>query len=178
MRYTLTEVRQVSTPQLPAQAPDFTLDHVLGHKVSLADYRPRKTVVVFGGRDSAPQIQQGIRKIRGAHDPDELPVIGVSDLKGAPRAARIVVKGQLKKAYAEAVKDEAATLRAAGKAPRADPSKDVVMLMDWSGDVIAGFGLSGVDQEAVGVVIDGEGKILGCGSGAQLGEQVLAILGA
>jgi len=164
----------VSTQQLPAQAPDFTLDHVLGHSVSLGDFRGRTVVVAFGGRESAPQLKQGIQAIRSSKGPDELPVIGVSDLQAAPRAARIVVKSQLKKAYQEAVQDETATLAAAGKPPLSDPSREVIMLMDWSG----AFGLSGVDQEAVGVVVDGEGKILGAGSGAQLGEQVLAILSA
>jgi hypothetical protein len=168
----------VSTQQLPAQAPDFTLDHVLGHAVSLADFSGRTVVVVFGGRESAPQLKQGIHAIRSSRGPDELPVIGVSDLQSAPRAARIVVKSQLKKAYQEAVQDETATLAAAGKPPLSDPPKDVIMLMDWSGDVIGAFGLSGVDKEAVGVVVDGDGKILGAGSGAQLGEQVLAILSA
>ena len=76
------------------------------------------------------------------------------------------------------MQDETASLAAAGKPPLSDPSREVIMLMDWSGDVIGAFGLSGVDQEAVGVVVDGEGKILGAGSGAQLGEQVLAILSA
>jgi peroxiredoxin len=168
----------VSTQQLPAQAPDFTLDHVLGHKVSLGDFRGRTLVLVFGGRESAPQLKEGMQKIRSSRGPDELPVIGISDLQSAPRAARIVVKSQLKKAFEEAVKDETATLQAAGKPPLSDPSKDVIMLMDWSGDVIGSFGLSGVDKEAVGVVLDGDGKILGSGSGAQLGEQVLAILSA
>jgi hypothetical protein len=166
----------VSTPQLPAQAPDFTLDHILGHKVSLSDFQGRKKVVVFGGRESAPQLKEGIGKIRSSFGPEELPVIGVSDLQGAPRAARIIVKSQLKKAYEEAVKDETATLQAAGKPPLSDPAKDVIMLMDWSGDVVGGFGLSGVDTEAVGVVVDGDGTILGSGSGTQLGEQVLAVL--
>jgi len=168
----------VPAPQLPAQAPDFTLDHILGHKVSLSDFRGRRLVVVFGGRDSAPQLKQGIGTIRSSFGPDELPVIGVSDLQGAPRAARIVVKSQLKKAYEEAVKDETATLQAAGKPPMSDPTKDVIMLMDWSGEVVGGFGLSGVDKEAVGVVVDGDAQILGSGSGAQLGEQVLAVLSA
>jgi peroxiredoxin len=157
-------------------APDFTLDHVLGHPVSLGQFRGRTVVVAFGGRESAPQLKQGIQTIRASHDPLELPVIGVSDLQSAPRAARIVVKSQLKKAYNEAVADETATLAAAGKPPLSDPQAEVIMLMDWSGDVITSFGLSGVDQEAVGVVVDGDGKILGAGSGMQLGEQVLAIL--
>jgi hypothetical protein len=168
----------MSTQQLPAQAPDFTLDHVLGHAVSLGDFRGRTVVVAFGGRESAPQMKHGIQTIRASRGPDELPVIGVSDLRSAPRAARIVVKGQLKKAHREAVEDVAATLKAAGKPPRPDAPKEVIMLMDWSGEVVDGFGLSGVGQEAVGVVVDGDGKILGCGSGSQLGEQVLAILAA
>jgi hypothetical protein len=168
----------VPAPQLPAQAPDFTLDHILGHKVSLSDFRGHKLVVVFGGRESAPQLKQGIGTIRSGYGPDELPVIGVSDLQGAPRAARIIVKSQLKKAYEEAVKDETATLQAAGKAPMSDPAKDVIMLMDWSGEVVGDFGLSGVDKEAVGVVLDGEGKVLGSGTGTQLGEQLLAVLSA
>lgn len=166
----------MSTPQLPAQAPDFTLDHILGHKVSLGDFRGRTVVVVFGGRESAPQLKQGIGRIRASFGPDELPVIGVSDLQNAPRAARIVVKSQLKKAYEEALKDETATLQAAGKPPLTDPPRELIMLMDWSGEVVGGFGLSGVDKEAIGVVVDGEGRILGSGSGAQLGEQVLAVL--
>ena len=168
----------MSTQQLPAQAPDFTLDHVLGHKVSLGDFRGRTVVVVFGGRESAPQLKQGIHTIRVKYHPDELPVIGVSDLRAAPRAARIIVKSQLKKAFQEAVQDETATLAGAGKPPLGDPSKDVIMLMDWSGEVVDGFGLSGVDQEAVGVALDGDGKILGSGSGGQLGEQILATLPA
>jgi peroxiredoxin len=163
---------------LPAEAPDFKLDHIQGHSVSLSDYQGRTVVAVFGGKDSAPQIKAGVRAIRAARGAEDLPVIGVSDLQGAPRAARIIVKSQLKKAFAEAVADEAAWTEAAGRPPRDDPSKDVVMLLDWSGEVVSGFGLVGVDKEATAVVIDGSGKILGSGSGEQLGEEVLAVLAA
>ena len=85
--------------QLPASAPDFTLDHILGHKVSLSDYKGKKVVVTFGGRESAGQIEQGIGTIRKGYDADELTIIGVSDLRAAPRPARIIVKNQIKKAY-------------------------------------------------------------------------------
>ena len=162
--------------QLPAEAPDFTLDHVLGHQVSLGDFRGRAVVVVFGGRDSAEQVKKGIDTIRHSQDPDQLPVIGISDLQEAPRAARIIVKGQLKKALAEAVADESKLLEAAGKPP-AEP-KDVIMLMDWSGDVVSAYGLSGVDQEAAAVVVDSDGKVLGAGTGENLGDETLALLPA
>ena len=162
--------------QLPAEAPDFTLDHVLGHPVSLSEYRGRTVVVVFGGKDSAEQVKQGIDKIRRTHDPDELPVIGVSDLQEAPRAARIIVKSQLKKALEEAVADQSALLEAAGKPP-AEP-KDVIMLLDWKGEVVSAYGLTDVGREAAAVVIDGDGRILGSATGENLGDETLAILSA
>jgi AhpC/TSA family len=164
--------------KLPETAPDFTLDHILGHSVSLGDYRGQRVVIVFGGRESAPQIKQGISTIRRTYDPDELTIIGVSDLRAAPRPARILVKSQLKKAFEEAVRDQGADLAAAGKPPRQDPEKDVIMLMDWDGAVVDQYGVSGVDQEAAAVAVDGDGRIVGSGSGAQLGEQILASLGA
>jgi peroxiredoxin len=157
---------------LPEQAPDFTLDHVLGHSVSLSDFRGRTVVVIFGGRDSAEQVKQAAQAIRATHDPQQVPVLGISDLEAVPRPARIIPKQQLKKAYEGAVDD----LRAAGKQVSDDPSKDVIMLMDWKGEAVSGFGLSGVDQEAVAVVVDGDGRILGSGSGAKAGDEVLALL--
>jgi AhpC/TSA family len=168
----------VPISQLPAVAPEFTLDHILGHKVSLSDYKGRKVVVTFGGRLSAPQIEQGIGTIRKTYDPDELPIIGVSDLRAAPRPARILVKNQIKKAYEGAVKAQDADLAAMGKPARTDPSKDVVMLLDWSGGVTDQFGVTDAENEAAAVVVDGEGKVIGSGTGTQLGEQVLAVLPA
>ena len=162
--------------QLPSVAPDFTLDHILGHPVSLSDFRGRRVAVVFGGRESAPQIEQGISKIRHVYGPDELVIVGVSDLRAAPRAARILVKSQLKKAFEGAVKSQEADLRAVGKDPGPDAAKDVHMVMDWPGSVVDEYGLSGVDAEAAAVVVDPEGNVVGSGTGEQLGEEVLAVL--
>jgi len=162
--------------QLPDVAPDFTLEHILGHEVSLTDYRGRKVVVTFGGKDSVPQIEQGIATIRKQYDPDQLTIVGVSDLRAAPRPARILVKSQIKKAYEGAVKAQDADLQAAGKPPREDPSKDVIMLLDWSGEVTDSFGVTGADKEAAAVAIDGEGKVRGSGTGAQLGDEIVAAL--
>jgi hypothetical protein len=162
--------------QLPAVAPDFTLDHILGHKVSLSDYKGRRLVVTFGGRVSAPQIEAGIGTIRKTFDPDELSIVGVSDLRAAPRPARILVKNQIKKAYEGAVKAQDADLAAMGKPARTEPSKDVIMLLDWSGEVTDQFGVTDAEHEAAAVVVDADGSVIGSGSGAQLGEQVLAVL--
>lgn len=160
----------MASQQRSTQAPDFKLEHVLGHAVSLSDYRGKKVVVVFGGTGSAKQLKDGIMTIRRRLGADRVAVISVSDLRKAPRPARRVVKGKLKKVYEEAVK-EASALPTAGS----DPSKDIIMLTDWSGEVIDRFGLD-VNEVAVGVAIDEHGQILGYGSGDALGEQVLALV--
>lgn len=167
---------QLAEQSLPDTAPDFTLDHVLGHSVSMNDFSGRTVVVMFGGRDSAEQVKQGVETIRESRDPDELPVLAISDLQAVPRPARILPKKQLKKAYEEAVQDLTSTLQAQGKPAPEDPSKAVVMLMDWEGEAVKGFGLSGVEQEAVAVVVGADGKVLGSGAGAQAGEQALALV--
>jgi peroxiredoxin len=167
----------MSVGQLPEQAPDFTLEHILGHEVSLHDYRGRTAVVVFGGRESAEQVKQGVGAIRRAHGADEVPVIGVSDLRAAPRPARIIVKSQLKKAFEEAVAEERRAAEAAGRA-EVDPKTDVVMVMDWSGEVTDSFGLSDVEHEAVGVAVGPDGRIIGSGLGSSLGDDVLAAIGS
>jgi peroxiredoxin len=162
--------------QLPDVAPDFTLDHILGHKVSLSDFRGKKVVVTFGGRESVPQIEQGISVIRKQYDPDQVTIVGISDLRAAPRPARIIVKNQIKKAYEGAVKAQDADMKAAGKPPRQEPSKDVIMLLDWSGEVTDSFGVTNAEKEAAAVAVDPEGKVRGSGTGAQLGEEILAVL--
>lgn len=162
--------------QLPATAPDFTLDHIAGHKVSLSDYSGQRVVVTFGGRESAEQIKSGIAALRASFLPDALPILGISDLRAAPRPARILVKSQLKKAYEEAVQANAADLRRAGREAPSDPSQDVLMLMDWSGEVVDDFGVVDVDQEAAAVLVAADGSVVGSGTGEHLADQIIALL--
>lgn len=156
--------------QLPGQAPNFTLDHVLGHSVSLSDYRGKRVVVVFGGTGSASQLKEGIMTIRRSLGPEQVTIVTVSDLSAAPRPARRIVRGKLKKVYDDAVR-EAATLTPGSS----DPSQDIIMLTDWSGAVAEEYGLN-ADEEAVAVAIDQQGQIIGYGSGLQLGQQILGVL--
>jgi hypothetical protein len=166
----------VPIQQLPTQAPDFTLDHIAGHKVSLSDFSGQRFVITFGGRESAEQIKAGIATIRQSHLPDALPIVGVSDLRAAPRPARILVKSQLKKAYEEAIQANAADLERAGRPAPADPSQNVVMLMDWSGEVVDAYGAVDVDKEAAAVLVAANGNVVGSGTGTQLADQILALL--
>jgi hypothetical protein len=162
--------------QLPAQATDFTLDHVLGHPVTLSSFKGQPMILMFGGKDSADQLKNAVLAIRRGLGANQVQIASVSDLRAAPRPARIIVKKQLKKAYEDAVNEQRAALEAAGKPLPADPSSVIVMLMDWSGEVVDSFGLSGVDREAVGIVLDENQNIIGSGTGDGIADEVLSVL--
>jgi AhpC/TSA family len=162
--------------QLPAQATNFTLDHVLGHSVELSQFKGAPLVLMFGGKDSADQLKSNVLAIRKALGANQVQIVSVSDLRAAPRPARIIVKKQMKKAYEEAVEEQRGALEASGKPLPADPSSVIVMLMDWSGEVVDSFGLTGVDGEAVGLVLDAEQNIVGSGIGDGIAQEVLAVL--
>jgi hypothetical protein len=166
----------VTEPNIPAEAPDFTLDHILGHSVSLSDFRGRTVVAMFVGKESAAQTDGWTEKIRGQYDPLEMPILGVSDLREVPRPARIIAKKLMKKAFDEVVEGEAQYLRAAGKEPPEDAGQFVQMLLDWKGDVTRSFGIDDVSETAVGVVIDGDGRVLAHGSGPDAGDDLAAAL--
>ena len=158
------------------QAPDFTLDHILGHPVSLSNYRRRPVVVTFGGRDSSEQIRQIARTIRGRYGDEELPMLSVLDLRGVPKLLHSLVRNRLQHGYEEAVQEATTGMRALGRPVPQDKSSAIVLLPDWDGAVTQRFGLSGVDRQAVAVLIDGDGGIRGYGRGAQAGEQILALV--
>lgn len=163
----------MSVEQLPAQAPEFALEHVLGHAVTMNDYRGRRFVAMFGGKDTADQMRQSIMTIRERYDPDELAIVSISDLRSVPRPARMIAKGKLKKAWQEAAEGQASRMVAAGKQAPEDPAKTVVMLLDWKGEVVREFGLGDVNEEAVGLVVDEQGKIVGSARGAHAGERII-----
>jgi hypothetical protein len=162
--------------QLPAQATDFTLDHVLGHSVTLSSFKGQPMILMFGGKDSADQLKNNVLAVRRGLGANQVQIVSVSDLRAAPRPARIIVKKQMKKAYEEAVTEQRAALEAAGKPLPADPSKVIVMLMDWSGEVVDSFGLTGVDREAVGLVLDENQNIIGSGTGDGIADEVMSVL--
>jgi hypothetical protein len=156
-------------------APQFTLEHIEGHPVSLGDYAGRPVVVAFSGRDTAEQMARGINTLRDKYDHEQLPILAVADLGGIPRPARVIAKKQLKNGYNEAVKTASAALQAAGKPVPPGPQL-VVMLPDWDGSVASGFGVTDADKECVMVLVDAEGNMRAQGRGEQAAEQISATL--
>ena len=158
-------------------APDFTLQHIAGRNVSLSEFRGRTIVMIFSGRDSVEQAQRIGQTIRGRYDVYDLPIISVLDLHGIPRMMQGLAKGRIQSGYDEMVKTATQSLQAAGKPMPPDPSQAIIMLPDWDGSVTKSFGLQAVDQQAVAVLVDGNGYIRGYGAGAQGGDQILALFG-
>jgi hypothetical protein len=158
-------------------APNFTLQHIAGRNVSLSEFQGRTVVMVFSGRDSVDQAQKIGQTIRSRYDVYALPIVSVLDMHGIPRMMQGLAKGRVQSGYDELVKTAANTLQATGKQLPADPSQAIIMLPDWDGAVTKSFGLQAVDQQAVAVLIDGNGYIRGYGAGAQGGDQILALFG-
>lgn len=159
------------------QAPQFTLQHIVGRPVSLADYRGRMVVVVFAGRDSSEQAKNISITLRAQYGPDQLPILSVLDLHALPRLVQGMAKGQIQKAYQSAVAEATARAQAMGRAMPADSSQAIVMLPDWDGSVTRSFGLNDVNAQAVAVLVDGNGYIRGYGAGDQGGHQIMALFG-
>ncbi len=158
-------------------APNFTLQHVTGRNVSLSEFQGRTIVMVFSGRDSVEQAQRIGQTIRGRYDLYALPIVSVLDMHAIPRMMQGLAKGRIQGGYDELVKTATNALQAAGKQMPPDSSQAIIMLPDWDGNVTKSFGLQAVDQQAVAVLIDGNGYIRGYGAGAQGGDQVLALFG-
>lgn len=161
------------------QAPNFTLEHITGgYSISLSDFRGRTVVLLVAGRHSGDQAEQIATTLGRHYSPQQLPVISVLDMKGVPRMVQALAKRDINKVYQQAVESATKGMQAQGQAPPADMSRVIIMLPDWQGQITTAYGLNNVDQQAVAVVIDGDGLIRGYGAGAQGGEQVLALFGA
>lgn len=165
----------MSIQQAQQQASDFTLTHLTGRTVSLHDFRGRPVAVIFGGKDSSEQAKQMGLTLRSRYNAEQLPILSVLHLPGLPRLIHGLIKRQVEKDYQRAIIDETAMLRAAGRPVPDDPSEFVIMLPDWEGKMAASFGLSGINEQAVGVMVDGNGYIRGYGVGAQGGQQLLSL---
>jgi len=158
-----------------AQAiPQFTLEHIEGHAVSLSDFRGQTVVVAVSDKNTADEMVHGIDALRSHYDPDQLQILAVADMGGIPRPARMIAKKQMKKGFAEAVEKESGRLQAAGK-PVPPASQLVVMLPDWDGVVANSFGISDTDQASAFILIDADGNVRGYGRGTEAAKQIMEL---
>lgn len=160
-----------------AQAPDFTARHVEGRDVALRDYAGRTTVVVLTNKDSSDQARLIARALRSRFTHDDLPIISVADISGAPRMMQGMIRTLVKKGYRSAAEEYTADLQAAGQPIPPDMSQALVMVTDGDGSICAGFGHPTLGADAIAILVGGDGTVLGQASGATAGEALLAQLG-
>lgn len=159
-------------------APNFTLEHITGkYSVSLSDFRGRTVALIVAGRHSGDQAEQMATTIGSRYSPEQLPVLSVLDMKGTPKLVQGLAKRDIDKVYQQATQAATRGIQAQGHQVPADMSRVIIMLPDWQGAVAESYGLSGVDRQAIAVLIDGNGYIRGYGAGAQGGEQILSLFG-
>jgi hypothetical protein len=158
-----------------AQAPDFTLKHVLGHPISVSDYRGRYVLLLFAGRESAEQARQIGWDVRADHGVDELQIVTIIDLSEVSRMMYSFARGRIQVAYDDLVRETAERFQARRRALPDDMSEIVVLLPDWDGKVTASYGIKDVTQQAVAVLVGPDGAIRGQAAGANAGQEILAL---
>lgn len=158
-----------------AQAPDFTLKHVLGHPVSVSDYRGRYVLLLFAGRESAEQARQIGWDVRAEHGVDEVQIVTIIDLSDVSRMMHGFARGRLQIGYDELARETTERFQERGLPLPEDLSQIVVLLPDWDGKVTASYGLKDVGQQSVAVLVGPDGAIRGQAAGAGAGQQILAL---
>ncbi len=158
--------------------PRFMLPHINDEQVSLTDYRGRSLVVLFGGRNTAEQVNQIVAAIHTARPPSELPIVQIATLKGVPRVAQSLAKRDIKSGYDKQAGLEAARLKASGKPIPDDMSHLVVILLDWEGELVTELDIRELETEAVAYIVDGTGRIVDRCSGMGIVERVDQLLPA
>jgi hypothetical protein len=159
------------------QAPDFTLEHIAGQRMSLSEFVGTKPVVlVFAGKPVAEQAE-AINKVIGGVLLDDVQLISVMHVAGVPRMARPLAKRSLRKTFEMAAKDAEADRRARGM-PMGDPARTIVMLLDWEGAVSELYGVSDPNREAMAILVGREGDIQAQAAGPEAGRRILSHLTA
>lgn len=147
-------------------------DMILNAAGSRQDFKLNKlgrtTVLICHGQDTAKAAFEVNNAVREKH-PDAAQVIiaSIIDLSSFPSMFHGMVKPELEKAY----------LKAAGKLDAGlEPKEYVILLPDWDGDVTAALDAKGSTKNAVVIVADDQGKVLGSANSGDLGQAALKLL--
>src|SRR3954449_7205029 len=143
----------------PAQAPNFTLKHVLGHPVSVSDYQGRYVLLLFCGRESAELARQIGWDVRAEHGVNEVQIVTIINLSEVSRMMYSFARGRVQVAYDDLVRETTERFQAGGWALPDDMSEIVVLLPDWDGKATASYGITDAAQQAVAVLVGPDSSI-------------------
>ena len=126
------------------------------------------TVLIFHTLETSLVVRTINLAIREKYrQADEVLVASVSDLHLVPDLLRGASEDIMNQIFDGACVDLPGWVR---------PEDYVVILPDWDGQLAAATGLSGLDQTAAVVVLDGRGGVVGVYQGANLASAALALL--
>ena len=140
-----------------------------GREVSPRTCAGRRLVLIFHAQSTAWAAEQVNRAVRERYpSSEEVVVARVVDLSLVPPLYWLTASVMVGQAHEKSAREEL---------PGADPAEYVLILQDWGGLISRGFGVRGVDREAVVVVIDENADIVGFYQGNEPVEEVLRLLG-
>ncbi len=126
-------------------------------------------VVICHGQNTAQAAKEVNQTVRQEHpDAGKLVIASVIDLSSFPTMFRAMVEPEVEKAYH----------KVADKLPEGSDAADyVILLPDWDGKLTAQLGAEGSTEQAIALVTDAAGNIVGKAEGETPGAAVLEILG-
>ncbi len=148
--------------------PGLKLHAVGSHQEFKLNKFGRQAVLICHGQDTAKAAFEVNNAVREKYpDADQVIIASVIDLRAFPSMFHGMIKPELDKAY----------LKASGKLPHdLDPKDYVILLPDWDGEVTDALEAKGSTKNAVVVVADDQGKVIGSANSGNLGKAALKFL--
>lgn len=151
-------------------------------KIDTKDAKGRKVVVPSGNpmllafvSKATGDVAATVNRMARIDHPDA-DIITFIDVSGYPGILRGMVRGKLRDRHDEAVKDDAAAFRKAGKEPPADLDQRIHLVGDFSGNLMKQYGATDVGKRAHFVVVAPDGTIAAVFEGAPGADEVKAAL--
>lgn len=165
-------VMPAATLTAGSPCPPFSLAAtVTGREVSPTSLKGKRVVLVLHGVKTQEAPKEVGKAVRAKFPGPDVVVANVVNLKSMGGMWKRVAEAQVKATYqrmADRIKE---------KEPTRDPSELVVICPDWENAVAPLFGVPDTDAEAGVAVLGADGKLLGVGTGAGLGDKAVALLG-
>jgi peroxiredoxin len=144
---------RVTQPLAPGQpAPTFSLTAVgSGRVFQPADHLGRPLLLLFVDHNTGRASQPIVETLRRRYaDHRQLAIAVVVDVRIVPRLLRGMAEGMMESSYREV---------AAALPDGYDAADHLILLPDWSGDVVRAYGVGNVSREIALVFIGPDGQV-------------------
>lgn len=132
--------------------PSITLKAAGSGRLVRLDQVAQPTVALIFGQDNSGAVDPVVEAVRAKYSEEQVLIASVVDLRKLPKLLRKMAEGMMNGRY----EAEAKKLR-----DGLDPVEHIVILPDWDGEVVRGFGLEGVDKQLAVAVVARGGRLAG-----------------